>query len=80
MAQAYLALDLSEIMVPGEEEKVEEGEVAKQEATRVNEAAIKVLELEAIMIGGPKKLPLLPRCRLWIFPPNFCTLLWVLRI
>lgn len=41
-------VDLREIVIPREEEEVEEGEVAKEEAIRANKAATRVPRLEVI--------------------------------
>lgn len=52
VAEALLALDLIGIVVPGEVEEVEEGEMAEQEAIGVDEVVTEVLRLEAIVVEG----------------------------
>lgn len=61
MAEAFPVLDLSKILKPRKEKEVAEGEMAKQEATGTDEAAVEVLKLEVIMAVGLKEASATPK-------------------
>lgn len=55
VAQTFLVLNLSRNLAPRVEE-VEEGEVAKREATRVDKVATNISRLEATTVGDPEEV------------------------